>query len=110
MIGAAVGETDHAQRVRHPARAFVAADPAFQAQADIARDRAPGQQRVTVVLKYRDGPTRWPLDLFAVEYDCATRRVEQPAEHAKQCRLAGAGPPDDADDLTRTDLERNVGQ
>jgi hypothetical protein len=46
----------------------------------------------------------------AVELDLARRRAVEAAEHVHERRLAGAVRADQADDLARMELERDVGQ
>jgi len=80
----------------------------LERQRDVALRRAPGQQRLRIVLEDdRDVPAR-SLDRRSGEGDLAAGRGYQSGGYAQRRRLAAAGRTDDADDLAPPDIEREL--
>src|SRR4029077_5030976 len=82
----------------------------FQAEGDVAGDRAPLQQSVRVILKDDDHVRGRASDETPVHMNRATRAGRQSSEHAQQRGLAGARWPDNGQELAAPQLERNVGE
>ena len=101
-------QADEPQRLVHPLVDFAPRQLAFQSEGDVAGHRPPLQQSVRIVLK-DDDDVRWrAVDQPPVYIYRAARAGCQSAEHAQQRRLAGAGWPDNGQELAAAQLQRNI--
>ena len=107
IVGVAV-EPNETERVAHPLLDLAARQSAFQPEGDIARDRAPLQQRVRIVLEDDHHIGGRAVDGAAVHGDGAAGGGRQTAEDAQQGGLAGAGGTDHGEKLAAAQLERDV--
>jgi hypothetical protein len=77
----------------------------FERQRNVARSRAPWQQRFRIVLEDdRDIPAR-AFDWDASENDLAPSRSDQPRGDSQRGGLAATGRPNDADNLAPLDRQ-----
>ena len=106
MVRGILLKTDHLQRLPHPPIDLGAVELAFDAQRDIARDAAPLQQRVRIILEHDDHADGRAGHGGAAKADRAARRRHQAAEQAQQRRFAGARRSDDGQELAGAHVER----
>jgi hypothetical protein len=103
------GEAYGAERLFDGLSAFTLAHGfAPQWEVNVCRDSQPREKRAAVVLEHKRHAFRRGCDTLVIELDGATRRWEQPGHCFEQRRLAAAGRSDDAHELARIDVKRNV--
>ncbi len=103
------GEADGGERLGRPRPALRLADaPTQKRQSHVGADGHPGQQRTAVLLEDEGQAVRRLLDERAFEVRRPARRAEQPRKTFQERGLAASRGSDDAQELSRIDLERQV--
>ncbi len=101
-----IGEADDAEQPAHLGRALGTRSAArLEREQDVARHRAPGQQRTAVVLEHDRELGGGPLDRASLEARFAFVRADQARRHAQQRGLPAARRADQANEFLGRDIE-----